>query len=434
MDVLINQNKSKRRITAPPSKSYEQRLLAAALLSGEDCILSGFGSSMDVLAARQIISALGSDVILNEKQLVVSKRKIMPENYVPVLNCGESGLCARLFPPIAAVLFKSFVVEAEESLQKRNVVKDYDVLKEFGCEFKTTNGNFPVKFFNSKINAGKYTLDGSHSSQHISGLVIALGFLENNSNIHVQNPVSTNYILMSLEVLRKFGICLEVIDENRKKLVIDLNKSLSDTSAFEKRTANLELLSVPQFDVEGDWSGVSNILVAAAINGNVEVMGLATESLQADKAILDVFQMAEVKFNWQKNVLHCTKSKIKAFKFDATDCPDLIPAIIILAVFADGVSTIKGMNRVIHKESSRAEVMQKELQKAGVSLDLKNDEMIIRGNQKPHSAILNAHADHRMVMAFAVLGLNTYGGVTIKGAECVSKSWPDFFDSILNVF
>jgi 3-phosphoshikimate 1-carboxyvinyltransferase len=103
---------------------------------------------------------------------------------------------------------------------------------------------------------------------------------------------------------------------------------------------------------------------------------------------------------------------------------------VILAIFANGESRIVGMDRLLYKESSRAIVMRNELAKAGIFVEIKDDEMTIFGKQTPETAILNSHGDHRMAMAFAIFGLNTSGGVTIQGAECVSKSWPGFFEVI----
>lgn len=416
MDIVVKNKYIHGHFTAPPSKSHAQRILAISLLSGEEFVVSNAGNSDDVLAAIQILNALGSQTITDENKLTIKPRKQTIADYMPELDCGESALCARLFPAIAAVFYDSFVVKATGSLLKRNIVEDYSALRNFGLNFKTTDGNFPVEFYKSKLNSCNTPLDAGKTSQIASGLLIALSFVESDFEMEIENIVSKDYLLLTIYVLKKFGLDIEIEFINPKACKI----------RCRQKTVALS----PNIQIEGDWSGISNILVAAAINGDVEVSGLNENSLQADKAILEVFDRAGVAYDWKNGDLNVNKSNIKAFDFDASDCPDLIPALVILAIFANGKSRIAGINRLLYKESSRAIVMRNELAKAGISLEIKDDEMLISGNQTPKSAILNSHGDHRMAMAFGIFGLNTPGGVTIQDAECVSKSWPGFFEVI----
>lgn len=416
MNKVIINRKLTGSFTAPPSKSHAQRILAAALLSGEEFVVSNLGNSDDVLAAIRIINALGSLTIIDGNGLTIKPRQVMPAEYVPVLDCGESALCARLFPPIAAVFYDSFVVKASGSLLNRNIADDYSNLKDFGLKFNATDGNFPIEFFDSKLQSGNNALDANRTSQLASGLLIALSFVEAEFEIVIDNLVSRDYLFLTIDVLKKFGQELEIEFENYKSCKI---RSRQKSFALNSR-----------IQIEGDWSGISNILVAAAINGDVEIIGLNENSFQADRAILEVFDRAGVDYDWENGNLLVKMSKIKAFEFDATDCPDLIPALIILGLFADGDTKIKGMRRLMKKESSRAEVMRDELNKAGVSLNLDDDVMYITGKQNLKPATLNTHGDHRMAMAFGIFGLNTPGGVTIQDSECVSKSWPEFFEVI----
>jgi 3-phosphoshikimate 1-carboxyvinyltransferase len=416
MDIVVKNKNIHGHFIAPPSKSHAQRILAAVLMLGEEFVVSNVGNSDDVLAAIQIVNALGSQTKADGKRLTIMPRKEIPAEHVPVLDCGESALCARLFPPVAAVLYDSFVVKAGGSLLNRNIVDDYAALKYFGLKFKTTDGNFPVDFFESKIHSGNIALNAIKTSQLASGLLMALSFAEKDFEINIENLVSRDYLLLTIDVLKKFGRDIEIEFVNPKACKISCRQKPFAIS--------------PNIQIEGDWSGISNILVAAAINGNVEISGLSENSVQADKAILQVFDKAGVDYYWKNEILFVKKSSINAFDFDAKDCPDLIPALVILAIFANGKSRIAGMNRLLYKESSRAIVMRDELSKAGIFLEIKDDKMLISGNQTPESAVLNSHGDHRMAMAFTVFGLNTLGGVIIQDSECVSKSWPGFFEVI----
>ncbi len=397
-------------ITAPPSKSQEQRLLAAALLSRGECFVSGYGNSDDVKAARNIIENLGAKILLgNELMQISPSAALLSDN----LNCRESALCARLFTPIAAVFKSAFTVTGSGSLLNRPVAENFNVLKQMGCVYESAENKLPVKFSRTNIQSGQYYVDGSKSSQFVSGLIMALSVVYGDSVLIVKNPVSINYIMMTIQVAKSFGVNIKYSFEEGNELKIEIpgNQSYKPGS----------------YSVEGDWSGVANILVAAAINGSVGVKGLNSDSVQADMDILKVFDLAGVKYYCEDGILFVEKSEIKAFDFNAADCPDLIPALAVLAVFASGISNISGASRLKAKESSRAEVLKNEFKKAGILVNIDNDILSIKGGQTIKSASLNSNGDHRMAMCFTVLGLNSGEEIIIEDSECVTKSWPEFY-------
>ncbi|MCK9256078.1 MAG: hypothetical protein M0P36_09875, partial [Bacteroidales bacterium] len=185
MEIFVKPKLFKNKIFAPASKSYEQRFLALSLLIGEKIVLKNFGNSADVIAARNIIKSLGCDFSFEKNKLIIEKRKQFSEDYIPIIDCGESGLCARLFVPIAAVLYKNFIVKASGSLLARNIYKDYESLRNFGFNFNSENNNFPFNFYDCELKPGNYKIDGKNSSQLVSGLLIALSFLTEISTLKV---------------------------------------------------------------------------------------------------------------------------------------------------------------------------------------------------------------------------------------------------------
>lgn len=416
MEIFIKPKSFNREITASASKSYEQRFLALSLLTGEKTVLKNFGNSADVIAARNIIKTLGCDFFIKNNKLIIKKRKQFSDDYIPTLECGESGLCARLFVPVAAVLYKNFIVKASGSLLNRNIYEDYKSLSDFGFNFSSENNNFPFNFYDCELKAGNYKIDGKNSSQLVSGLLMALSCLPEPSVLKVENAVSIKYMQMTVDALQRFGF--QLIDE------------YGETCNFKIYPKRLALDNY-KFKIEGDWSGISNVLVAGALIQDIKVKGLNQYSLQADKAILEVFDLAGVRYKWKNSVLKIFKSRVNSFEFDATNCPDLIPAIVILAVFAKGKSLIHGISRLINKESSRAEVLQKELAKAGITLQIDGDAMIIQGEQKPNFAVLDSNGDHRMAMAFSILGLNSENGIKITNADVVEKSWANYYNELI---
>ncbi|HOZ31154.1 MAG TPA: hypothetical protein PLL66_09570, partial [Bacteroidales bacterium] len=312
-------------IKASPSKSYEQRILAAGLMSDQGCIIENFGCSDDVIAARKIVSQLGMHCNIDESgKLVCTKAERKDSSFKSLtLDCGESAMCARFFTPITCLYEVPFILSGSGLLLNRPVADSFEVLAQMGCVFKSKDANLPVLFEKSLLKAGKYIIDGSKSSQFISGLVFSMPTLKDDSQLIIHNPVSFNYILLSIDVLKSFGIIIRYKFDKRRNLEINI-------------PGNQEYRSEQIYKVEGDWSGAANFLVAAAVNGKIVIRGLSETSLQPDKSILNVFDIAGVKYFWDKEVLYVEKSRIKAFDFNATDCPDLIPALVVLAAFADG--------------------------------------------------------------------------------------------------
>ena len=185
-----------------------------------------------------------------------------------------------------------------------------------------------------------------------------------------------------------------------------------------------------RYNVEGDWSGASCLLVAGATTGEVTVRNLNPVSLQADMAIVDALTRAGAQITTTTDSVTVRRSPLHAFEFDATHCPDLFPALAALAAAADGVSTIRGTSRLLHKESNRAEAIREEYAKTGIEVDIsEEDVMRIRGG-KIRPARVSSHDDHRMAMSMAVSALRCDGQITIENAECVAKSYPGFFEDL----
>ncbi len=181
-----------------------------------------------------------------------------------------------------------------------------------------------------------------------------------------------------------------------------------------------------EYEIEGDWSGAAFLLVAGAIGGEVEIENLDANSSQADRRILDVLEQFGARINKSNNVIQVTKAEMKPFNFNATDSPDLFPPLVVLASYAKGKTRIKGVSRLVGKESNRAEALVEEFLKVGIKIELESDDMIIYGGAVTGGTI-NSRNDHRIAMAAAVAGVGAIGNINIQGYECISKSYPDFF-------
>jgi 3-phosphoshikimate 1-carboxyvinyltransferase len=185
-------------------------------------------------------------------------------------------------------------------------------------------------------------------------------------------------------------------------------------------------------EIEGDWSSAAFLLAAGALCGEVTVEGLRPISRQADKAILNALTAARAGVAWSKTGLKVTKGQLKAFQFDATQCPDLIPPLAALACGCDGKTMIKGAERLKHRENERASALWSELTKIGARVELRGDWIIVQGH-KPSGGTVDSHGDHRVAMACAVAGLISESGVSIDGDACVAKSYPNFFADLESI-
>ena len=395
------------RIKAPASKSMTQRAIAAALLANGQSIIHNPSYCDDSLAAMSIAVGLGARVEPEQNELKITGSGILKE---PKLNCGESGLAIRMFSPIAALYPTQITMAGANSLKKRPMLMIEEALNQLGVKCSSTYGFLPLSI-QGPIIGGFCEIDGSISSQLLTGLLMALPLATKDSEIKVNNLKSKPYIDMTIQLLGSFGIKVQNIDY--KLFKVPGNQKY-----------------VPHnYTVEGDWSGGAFLLVAGAINGNITVQGLQNDSYQSDVAIMRALESAGAKIIINKDQIEISKSELKAFKFDATESPDLFPPLVSLASYCKGVSSIKGVSRLIYKESDRAKTLKEEFSKMHINIEISDDIMNVTGGQ-PQGAHVESHDDHRIAMALAVTALDASGKVYIRDSQCVAKSYPGFFDDL----
>jgi len=395
-------------VKVPASKSYSQRALAAAFLAKGKSKCVNFGHSDDELAALSILKTAGALCHQNDHILEVDASNILDKELI--INCGESGLSARLFTPIFANYHLPIQIVGEGSLRYRSMKEFENIFKQLNVDFHSNNGVLPFHLKGPIDSPSKITVNGEISSQFITGLVFILSAIEKQEDIVVEilNPTSIPYILMSLEVLKSFGASLEFIEN---KIVVPKNCRLVPSD----------------FSIESDWSSASYWIVAAAIGGKISLEGLNPDSLQADKQILDVLGQYGANYSFNNECLVVEARNHLPINFDATNCPDLFPALVVLATSAHGISEIHGVNRLFHKESDRAKVLVSEFSKLGSDISIIDNSMIVNGKGKLNGGIVESHNDHRISMACSIAAMNSRKPIFINGSDSVKKSYPDFF-------
>ncbi|MEO6456002.1 MAG: 3-phosphoshikimate 1-carboxyvinyltransferase [Ginsengibacter sp.] len=418
MIVTINPSLISGNVHAPASKSSMQRACAAALISNRETIISNAGKSNDDLAAIEVIKKLGATVTFKNDKLLVRGSDF--KNISREINCGESGLGLRMFAPIAALSHHEILLNGSGSLLQRPMDFFDEIFPQLGISIQSNNGKLPIKI-KGPLQPGNITIDGSLSSQFLTGLLMAYAkACTAPVTIQVQNLTSKPYIDLTLNVLEHFGWHIE----NRNYAEFHFDPNVSKVSPT---WGDLEGAS---YTVEGDWSGASFLLVVSAISGNVNVEGLDMESAQADKAIIQALQLAGAQISFNANKISVNARNLKGFDFDATDCPDLFPPLVALAAYCNGITHIKGVNRLAHKESNRGLSLQEEFTKMNLKVLLNGDIMTIESNGQPIGAVVHSNHDHRIAMACAVAALKADGPTTIHSAEAIDKSYPDFYDHL----
>lgn len=412
MEAIIEPGKLHGALAAPASKSMMQRTCAAALLHCGKTIIGNPGGADDDKAALNIIKQLGAEVnIISKDNLEILSTGIIRD--ISEIDCRESGLAARLFAPIAALSGEPIVLMGHGSLLHRSMHSFSEIFSALEVLLPGFPGTIPFTVL-GPLKAKNVFIDGSLSSQFLTGILLVLAAAAKEPvTIDVRNLKSKPYIDLTLQVLELFG--KKIVHDQYRYFHIDPSKFI-----LKKEVA---------IHIESDWSSASYWLVGAAISGDVTLQNLSVASLQADKKIMEVLKIigCNISVGAEINIAFAT---LKAFRFDATDCPDLFPILSVLAAYCEGVTEIKGLHRLVHKESDRVKSIQEMLQQFGVSFYVKEDSLFITGQKELNAAAINGYNDHRIVMAAAIGALRAKDAVTIYGAEAVSKSYPRFFEDL----
>ncbi len=410
MTVEITPSAVHGQVQAPASKSVAQRAIAIASIASGTSEIFHVGKSDDVQSAIKVCRALGAEVEEKGEKLIIKGGIQTPS--LP-LNCGESGLGIRMFSAIAAILNEPVTLTGEGSLTERPMKMIEESLQAAGVQCETQNGLVPV-VVKGPLKGGNVEIDGSVSSQVLTGLLIAAPYALSPVTFRVSELKSRPYVDITTRMMQDFGVVAE--NKDYEEFVVPAPQKYISKS----------------YNVEGDWSGAAFLLVAGAIAGEVTVTNLDFQSAQADKEILTALKNSGAELLVEQDRVSVKKAQLKAFRFDATHCPDLFPPLVVLAAACDGISQIRGISRLRVKESDRATALQQEFGKLGLYVSLEGDNMLIKGNSLNGGKVFS-HNDHRIAMACAIAGLTASEPVIIEKAEAVNKSYPGFFEDLRSI-
>jgi len=325
-----------------------------------------------------------------------------------------------MFSPIAALLDIEAELGAQGSLRSRPMGMVVTALESMGVT-ASSNGGYPPLLIRGPLKGGEYRIDAGGSSQFLTGLLIALPVAGDDSRILVDNPVSSGYLDLTIDTCAAFGVDIETVEPRK-----------------EFRIRGGQSYAAREFQPEGDWSGAAFLICAAATAGAPEglrIRGLDPRSSQPDRAVIDAARLAGASLEWETDgALLVRPGRLQPFSFDASECPDLFPPLAVLAAACPGKSRIAGTARLASKESDRAASLQRLLGGFGLGAWVQDGVLEVEGGgtgRRISEAVrVDSAGDHRIAMAAAVLSLSGMGIADIEGWECVSKSWPSFFDDL----
>lgn len=483
-------------LNMPASKSFAQRAILAAALADGESRLGGYSPCGDNEAAIAVAKALGATVRIESdggSLQVGSLRQSSPAieaashsgstliiegigssvNIPEKINVGESGLLTRLMIPLVSALGNGNQIEIDGigTLPTRPLKGAAEIMAGFGTVLRPLKPAPEVHVpltVQGPLLSGKTSISGKGGSQLISGLLMALPLLPEDSTLHIHDPKSIPYMFITADVLRRFGIKIGSEMEGGEDFLETQDWSLCTGITFKIKGG--QKYSPAAFDIEGDWSAAANFLVAGALFGDVKLTGLDTTSLQADISIMDLLMEAGASLSQiddgpqdeesanvkdsndnkaadapeanatqgHRGLITAQKAPLRAFDTDLNNCPDLFPIVAILAAFCHGRSNIQGFKRLASKESDRGTAILNMLTQMGVEASASGDTLSIVG-ESVESRLLNGHLlkggeytsshDHRMAMALTVASWCADSPILIDDTTCVAKSFPAFLDT-----
>ena len=390
MDIIITPRHLKGTVHAIASKSQAHRLLICAAFADQESMLYCPETNLDITATVNCLNALGASI-----SRTVNGYHIIPVREIPstaFLPCGESGSTLRFMLPIVGALGIDGIFEMEGRLPQRPITDLQREMERMGCNF---NKPSPAELrCSGRLHAGEYHIAGNVSSQYITGLLFAMALMDGESRLHISGKLESQpYVQMTQAALAMFDV---------------------DTKGYQV-VGNRPFHSPGNISVEGDWSNGAFFLVAQALGNSITVTNLNADSYQGDKAVLPLIE----ELNKHDHII------------SSADIPDLVPILSVLSAAKHG-ATFTDIQRLRLKESDRVASVMDMLSALGIQSVADHSTLTIYPGQF-HGGVIDSNNDHRIAMAAAIAASVASSPVTILNANCVSKSYPSFWEEYRNL-
>ncbi len=408
MDIVISPQPLSGTITAMPSKSHAHRALICAAFSDDESTIKLARLSDDMIVTMNCLRALGADINWQNGICTVKPIRDTPDD-IPTIDCGESGSTLRFLLPVVAALGLQANFTGSGRLPERPLQPLVDRLQDGGATL--SNDHLPLTV------AGHFTrntidLPGNISSQYISGLLLAAPLCPNGLRIRLTTALeSAAYVDITIATMASFGV--HVTREN---------------DGFSVAAGTCYHAPKKTIAIDGDWSNAAFFLAAGALSERIDMAGLSFDSPQGDRAIAEILRAFGAIVAKVDDHLIVEAAPLTGMSIDVSDIPDLVPILAVVASAAEGHTYFTNAGRLRIKESDRLATTAALINNLGGCATIEGDTLIVHGSQ-PNGGIADSHNDHRIAMSAAILGATlAKKPVTIRGAEAVNKSFPDFFN------
>ncbi|MBR4879133.1 MAG: 3-phosphoshikimate 1-carboxyvinyltransferase [Clostridia bacterium] len=407
MNITISKSDFSGKIPMASSKSHLHRALICASLGNKPTKLYYNGSSDDVIATINCLNVLGAKIDDKGEYFEIIPVK---EAKGGIINCNESGSTLRFMLPLVCALGVECTIKGTKKLLSRPLDPLVNELVSHGAVIEKTEEYIKTS---GRLSGGKYSIRGDVSSQFITGLLMALPLLKEESILEITGKIESRpYIEMTLDALKNFSCTAETEDERVYKIVP------------MGRYNNPESLRA-----EGDWSnGAFWCVLGALLENGIEIEGLETDSAQGDKAIIGISRLAGASVEICDSCIRIARNGLKSFSYNCGNTPDLVPVMSVLASVCEGQSRLYNVERLRMKESDRIETTMDMICSLGGEIEYKEDALIITGREKLEGGTVDSHNDHRIAMSAAVASAVCKNPVTITGANAVNKSYRSFWN------
>lgn len=413
--VKIVPAKLEGEIKIPPSKSISHRaIICAGLCSGISSI-ENIAFSDDIIATLDGMKALGINYENIEDDSQIETKNILIRGSEELklinneINCKESGSTLRFFIPIVSLIGENVTFNGEGKLVERPLNVYYDIFKKQGIQYSNNNNKLPLNV-SGLLKPGIFEIRGDISSQFITGLMFALPMLDGDSKIIISTDLeSKGYVDLTIDVLEKFSIKIE--NNDYKEFYIKGNQKYKYSN----------------YRVEGDFSQAAFWITAGLLGSNIKCSDIKIDSLQGDKAILDIVKDMGADIAENNDLIEIKSSQTKGTTIDASQCPDIVPILAVLGSLSNGTTKIINASRLRIKESDRLKAVATELSKLGADVKELEDGLVINGREKLKGGTVDSWNDHRIAMALAIASIKCSEPVIIQNSDVVKKSYPTFW-------
>lgn len=404
--VLIHPGKLNGQICVPPSKSVAHRMVICASLADGISRIENIALSEDITATANAMRAFGAHIEQERDALTVRGLTAEPSAANGLIDCNESGSTIRFTIPLSLAFGNRTSFTGKPRLLQRPLDAYFAICEQDGIAYQKHADRL---VFDGQLRGGDYTLPGNISSQYISGMLLALPLLPNNSILRLDGPLeSKGYVDLTLDAMAAFGVSVEATD-----------------GAFAIQGG--QTYCPADVRVEGDFSQAAFFLVADALGSRITIDGLLPGSQQGDRAILDILARMGCEVEHQPNGYRVCARQLTGAEIDVSQIPDLVPILAVLACAAQGTTRLTNAARLRIKESDRLNTTATELAKLGANITEGADSLTIVGTGQLRGGACEAHNDHRIAMALAVASTICTGPVSITGSGCVKKSYANFW-------